>query len=99
MELDQLLESTLKVIKPSSSELQSLQKASRELLDVIQKCSPQAILKNTVAGGGVAKGTFLAGTSDIDLFAQLKVKNTTDLRDYIYQVGKCLKKTLRYCPH
>ncbi len=97
----------LKVIKPTQEENEKVKSLSDKLIDIINKI---AIKKNIDAEatlvGSVAKGTWLSGKADVDIFMKFPLSTSEDdLKKYGLELGgKCIEEMhgeheLRYASH
>jgi tRNA nucleotidyltransferase (CCA-adding enzyme) len=99
--------SILKVIKPTEEENEKVKALSIKLINIINEIAKeQGINADAVLVGSVAKGTWLSGKADVDIFIKFPLSTSQkNLKKYGLELGhKCIGKMqgeyeLRYASH
>ena len=88
---DHLFKTILKEIKPTKDEEARVEEATNKVLERINVPNAQAVL-----GGSGAKGTWLKGTHDIDIYVKFDYALYKDKSDRLSNIlGPILKKTFK----
>ncbi len=103
IELDDVLEN----IRPKKEEIERVKSLSSKLIQIINDfTAKKGINAEAVLVGSVAKGTWLSGKADIDIFIKFPLDTSEhDLKKYGLKLGhKCIeimqgKSELRYASH
>jgi len=78
----------LNELRPNQEEIAAANKTTKKVIDFINEtCKEEGIDAKAMAVGSVAKGTWLSGKSDIDIF--IHFPTTTDM-DYLKETGMYL---------
>lgn len=97
----------LKVIKPTQEENERVRSLSDKLISTINKIATESnIDAEATLVGSVAKGTWLSGKADVDIFIKFPLSTSeADLKKYGLELGgKCIREMhgqheLRYASH
>jgi len=103
--LDRVLDQAIKLVEPTAEEARALDKTAQRIFQRVQgearKVSPQP---EVVFGGSFARGTWLKGEADIDLFLKFPPDETRELlKQQGLNIGRRALKNyrprLRYAEH
>lgn len=103
--IQEVLNEAIKLVEPSKEEEGIVQKATEKTLELIKKEIEKCKVKpQVVLGGSYAKGTWLKGEADIDVFMKFPLNlDKDDLERLAVKIGKTAlkdyKPTLRYAEH
>ena len=87
---DMVCQKALEKILPDKTEIELLSKVSQEITDTIKKCSNGYNVVDAVPGGSFAKGTFLAGNADLDIFVRIKTDTKSVLESFALNTSECI---------
>ena len=77
--------SILNKLRPTEQEKTKIKEISHRIIDFLNDyCKKEGINANTVLVGSVAKGTYLQGKSDIDIFITFPLETSMD---YLKEMG------------
>ena len=94
-EFDLVCQKVLEEIVPDPAEVELLNKITNDIVDAILKCSKGYSIVDALPGGSFAKGTFLAGNTDLDIFVRLKTNTKKDLESFAENNAKCIAKKIK----
>ncbi|MHC1576382.1 MAG: nucleotidyltransferase domain-containing protein, partial [Methanosarcinaceae archaeon] len=95
MDMNKLEKSILASIKPSASELEHMGTVASELIDMINTIASRnnIPLLSTQLVGSAARGTWISGTHDLDIFMKFNEEtDRQDLETYGLSLGREIAK-------
>jgi len=104
-ELSKVTSDALNIIEPAEEEINRVKNIASLALQIVSKiASKSKFTPDVVLGGSYAKGTWLKGEADIDIFVRFpKSLNKADLKKYGLEIAlesmRDHKPTLRYAEH
>lgn len=70
--MSEVLKKALKFAEPTQSEIQKVEKVSQKALELVKDASSKFNVTDVILGGSYAKGTWLKGDVDIDVFVKVR---------------------------
>jgi tRNA nucleotidyltransferase (CCA-adding enzyme) len=105
MSLKEVLERAVLLVTPKEEEEKELEKIAKMMLERAKKASAEyPEVKNVLLGGSFAKGTWLPGKADIDIFVLIKKETDEERFERIgleigRKAGKGFRTGKRYAQH